>query len=127
MGLEGSIIDIRDIKSGGKVTNVPANPEVDHYTFDGWFLDDGFTQAVNFASATFTEDTIIYAKLDIDNYTITYDVKGGDAPIASETIEYGSKFTIPDPDPVKTGDYEFGGWFTDDGVWEKSLISMSFL
>jgi uncharacterized repeat protein (TIGR02543 family) len=115
VGLGEVVAPPQDIKLGKKA-ETPTTPVVDHYTFDGWFYEDTFSTAVDFGNDTFTDDTVLYAKLDIDTYDITYDSKGGDA-VASETVNYGEKFTKP-TDPTKAS-HIFGGWYLDDNTFEE--------
>lgn len=99
--------------SDGSYKIAKPEPERSGYKVLGWFTDDAFTTEWDFANA-FTADTTLYAKWEIINYTITYELDGGTnysgAPtsytIETETITLGT--------PAKTG-YNFRGWFTDSG------------
>ena len=46
----------------GNKTPTPADPEIADTSFDGWFKDEGFSEAADF-SAAITADTTFYAKL----------------------------------------------------------------
>ncbi|MDO5847603.1 MAG: InlB B-repeat-containing protein, partial [Methanocorpusculum sp.] len=48
--------------------------------------------------------------------TVTFDTKGHGEPIASQTVDIGSKVAKPE-DPSVIG-YTFGGWYTDSGCSE---------
>lgn len=59
-----------------KITNATAlpnplpTPTREHYTFAGWFTDEGCTQAAT-AGATIDADIILYAKWEATMYTVT--------------------------------------------------------
>lgn len=54
--------------------------------------------------------------------TVTFDMKGHGAQIDPITVKKGTSVTLPQPtDP----DYDFGGWFTEDGVEFTGLADAS--
>ena len=57
----GTSIPAQSVRSGGKAEK-PADPTKSGYTFGGWYAEDTFTTAYNFATATISADTTIYAK-----------------------------------------------------------------
>ena len=82
------------------------------YDFQGWFLDKNFTQEFDINIEP-KKDITLFAKWTEKNYTITYDMDGG-----QEDEKLPTQFTITSPDiclPVlkKTG-YTFLGWFDGD-------------
>ena len=80
------------------------------YRFDGWFTDDSFATAFDFAVAI-TEDTTAYAKWTLLR-TVTFNANGhGTAPEAID-VEDGSKITAPTA-PTADG-WEFGGWYKEE-------------
>ena len=83
----------------------PIDPSKIGYTFMGWTSPIPLTMPA--------EDLVLYAVWDINQYTITFDSKGGN-DIASITADYGSPITAPN-DPIKEG-HLFLGWFLD-GAW----------
>ena len=84
----------------------PTAPTKEGYTFAGWYSDSGLTQDFDFTTPISTDITL-YAKWDVNYYTVTFDSNGGSA-ITARSIQAGQKATKPD-DPTKDG-YDFKGW-----------------
>ena len=51
----------------------PVNPAREGYTFGGWYSDAECTSALDLTSATFGEDSSVYAKWIINTFTVTFD------------------------------------------------------
>ncbi len=80
----------------GYYTTAPVAPEVDGYTFQGWFQEAAGTNKFDFTQII-TEDTSIYAVYVKKTYTVT-------APTAGTGWEYSAQSTSP----VKHGeDFSF--------------------
>lgn len=75
----------------GSIATRPADPVVEGYKFDGWYKENTFTTAWDFATEKVTEPTKLYAKLTLITPEITW-------PTA--TLGYEFKFTAP---PVLVG------------------------
>lgn len=88
----------------------PTPPTREGYTFQGWYKEDGCTTPWSFAEDKVTGPTTLYAKWEIKTYTVTFDTDGG-TPVASQSVEHGSKAEAPSATPVKDG-YTFTGWVT---------------
>ena len=82
----------------GSIATRPADPEVDGFTFGGWYKDTGWTDADkwDFATDKVTEPTTLYAKLEPITPQITW-------PAAVEQVGYELKFTTPDALVTATG------------------------
>ena len=106
---EGSAVEAQTIDYNAKVTK-PADPKKDGHTFKGWYKDDEFATAFDFAKDVITAATTLYAKWEANIYTVTFNSNGGTA-IQAKTIRYGATITVLDK-PTKTG-YSFQGWFSD--------------
>ncbi len=92
--------EVADITADyGTAVTAPADPTKTGYTFKGWDKEIPATIPA--------EDITITAQWDINEYTITFDTKGG-TEIAPITADYGTAVTAP-ADPTKTG-YTFKGW-----------------
>ncbi|MFC4599568.1 InlB B-repeat-containing protein [Cohnella hongkongensis] len=113
----GTAIDSQTVVYGYTASE-PDAPEKTGYTFGGWFTDGGFGSEFSFATAI-EGDTTLYAKWNINSYTVAYDGNGstgGSAP-AGSTHEYESVITVEDNvgGLEKTG-HTFAGWNTaEDG------------
>lgn len=78
------------------------------YTLDGWYTDKDCRTAYDFSSKV-TGDITLYAKWNINSYTVSFDSNGGSS-VATQSATYNTAASKP-ADPSKTG-YTFAGWFT---------------
>ena len=87
-------------------------PTKDKYDFKGWYKDAEFTTQVTEIPQGSTGDITLYAKWELESYTITYKLDGGtNAPENPASYNVETE-TITLKDPVKPG-YTFGGWYKD--------------
>ena len=85
-------------------------PEVEGYTFAGWYTDDTYSTEFNF-STPITGDTTIYAKWTANDYYVSFVTEHGDPP-TSQNVPYNG--TATDPGKLTAEGYTFIGWYTDD-------------
>lgn len=82
-------------------------PEVEGYTFDGWYAEDNtkfdFTQPI-------TSNTTVYAKWTAKDYEVSFVTEHGKAP-TSQNVPYNG--TATDPGTLTEEGYTFDGWYTD--------------
>lgn len=90
------------------------NPDKEGHTFNGWFADAGFTQAITTIAQGSTGEKTIYAKWTINTYTITLDVNNGDA-LTETVFTFNFAATLALPTPTRLG-YDFDGWETTEDV-----------
>ena len=110
-----SVADIEQYY-GTDVTR-PADPAKTGYSFGGWFSDRALRTPYVFTTMP-AEDITVYAKWNVINYDIVYNLDGGTnnaSNPASFNIESGS---IVLREPSKRG-YTFVGWFTDSAFEEQ--------
>ena len=55
----------------GKTFSEPTFTPIDHYTLEGWYLDEEYTTRWNFDTDVVTQDTILFAKWDFEPYEYT--------------------------------------------------------
>ena len=86
-------------------------PEVEGYTFDGWYTDDihystkfDFTQPIK-------HNTTVYAKWTAKDYEVSFVTEHGDPP-ASQNVKYNG--TAKDPGKLTAEGYTFDGWYADE-------------
>lgn len=78
------------------------------YDFKGWFTDEDCTKPLT-ATTKLTKEFVVYAKWDIQKFTVKFNTNGGTA-VADKTINYDAVI----PAAVTTQDgYIFDGWYTD--------------
>lgn len=100
----------------------PADPTETGYTFKGWYTDKDCTDGNEFDfDVPVTSDTYeitLYAKWEINKYTVTFDFNTGKASTPkTEEVEYGNPVSEP-AKHTNTG-YTFGGWYTDKACTNK--------
>jgi uncharacterized repeat protein (TIGR02543 family)/uncharacterized protein (TIGR02145 family) len=92
--------------------NLPT-PSRDGYTFDGWYDNSGFSgSAVTTIPTGSTGNKTYYAKWNVVNYTITYNLNSGTGTMTptSYTVESAA---ITLPTPTLRGN-AFVGWYEED-------------
>ena len=107
------------VNHGQPVTEPSPAPEEYGYKFDGWYTDKDCTDGKEFtfdadgkSTKPITDHITLYAKWEINKYTVTFDSNTGkpSTPKTNE-VEYGNPVSEPTK-PTHTG-YTFGGWYTD--------------
>lgn len=86
-------------------------PEVEGYTFDGWYTTND-THSTKFDFSTpITSNTTVYAKWTAKDYEVSFITEHVDAP-ASQNVPYNG--TADDPGKLTAEGYTFIGWYADD-------------
>lgn len=110
----GTAVAAVDVTEGQKVTK-PANPTKEGHVFVDWYKDAALTTVFDFDSAV-TAAMTLYAKWELAEYNVTFDVDGG-SEVEAVGVNHGH--TIDEPnDPTKDG-YTFIGWFSDEDLTEE--------
>lgn len=112
---EGTAIDSQVIAEDAKVV-VPVNPAREGYTFGGWYSDAECTSALDLTSATFGEDSSVYAKWTINTFTVTFDSNGGSG-VSVQIINWSDVAEEPTA-PTKES-YLFHAWYSDSELNEE--------
>jgi uncharacterized repeat protein (TIGR02543 family) len=94
----------------GNTVSIPATTRTG-YTLDGWYtsLNGGVTldERWSFTSNVVNNNITLYAKWNINQYSITFDSEGGSL-VNSITQDFDSNINSPQ-EPTKLG-YSFSGW-----------------
>jgi uncharacterized repeat protein (TIGR02543 family) len=119
----------QSIAHGAKATAPPAMTKANH-TFGGWFTDNtAFASQWDFAVHTVTADITLYAKWELNRYTVTFNADGG-TPTSEQTVAHGAQATKPATDPAKANDvaglyvgtppthYTFVEWQKDGAAYD---------
>ena len=85
-------------------------PEVEGYTFDGWYADENRTIEFDFTKPI-TSNTTVYAKWTANDYEVSFITEHGNPP-TSQNVTYNG--TAKDPGKLTAEGYTFDGWYTDD-------------
>ncbi len=93
----------------GSVIMQPTDPTREGHTFAGWYTDEGCTKAFDFGGPMPGRDTTVYAKWDVNTYTLSFETTTGTAP-ASRNITYGNIYgELP---VLSDSQMSFRGWYT---------------
>ena len=84
-------------------------PEVEGYTFDGWYTNDTRTKEFDF-STPITSNTTVYAKWTANDYEVSFVTEHGKTP-TSQNVKYNG--TADDPGTLTEDGYTFIGWYAD--------------
>ncbi len=88
-----------------------AKPTRQGYTFKGWYKDSKYKTKITKVT-TGTKGTLtLYAKWDVNKYTVKFNANGGKGSMASKTYTYGKTYTLPANKFTRAG-YTFAGWNT---------------
>lgn len=85
-------------------------PEVEGYTFDGWYTDATRTKEFDF-STPITSNTTVYARWTAKDYEVSFITEHGKTP-TSQNVPYNE--TATDPGKLSAEGYTFIGWYADE-------------
>lgn len=85
-------------------------PEVEGYTFDGWYTDNiHYTTKFDFTQPI-KHNITVYAKWTANDYEVSFFTEHGDPP-TSQNVKYNG--TATDPGKLTEEGYTFIGWYAD--------------
>lgn len=84
-------------------------PEVEGYTFDGWYADEAHNTKFDFTQPI-KHNTTVYAKWTAKDYEVSFITEHGKTP-TSQNVKYNG--TAKDPGKLTAEGYTFIGWYTD--------------
>lgn len=85
-------------------------PEVEGYTFDGWYADKDHNTKFDFTQPI-KSNTTVYAKWTANDYEVSFITEHGNAP-TSQNVPYNG--TADDPGKLTEEGYTFIGWYADE-------------
>lgn len=103
----------------------PSTLEAGAYMFDGWYLDPGCTQPVDWTAKMPDAQVVVYAKWAPKNHTVktflTKEKIEENDPIDTwDNVPHGTAVPSTPGDPVN-GSYVFVGWFYEENGVEKAF------
>ena len=105
----GSFED-QTIEYGGTIkTDKLTIPEVEGFTFDGWYTDKAHETKFDFTTPI-TSNTTVYAKWTAKDYEVSFITEHGKTP-TSQNVKYNG--TADDPGELMAEGYTFIGWYAD--------------
>lgn len=118
----GSAVSDRKVNYNSTVAK-PNDPTKAGHEFKGWYKEAALTNAWTFTGENadkVTANITLYAKWQINEYTVTFDVDGGVGTVDSQTVEYNTSATKPTQTITKVGYHLKANaeWKKEDGtVW----------
>ena len=85
-------------------------PEVEGYTFGGWYADENRTIEFDFTKPI-KSNTTVYAKWTANDYYVSFVTEHGDPP-TSQNVKYNNPAT--NPGELTAEGYTFIGWYADE-------------
>ena len=115
IGFGGETFATQSVEHGAFVP-VPETPEVEGFTFSGWFKDEACETPFVFTDAIISDGVVAYAKFE-ENVTRTFTVvfKVNGTPISTQTVIEGGSAIVPG-NPSVTG-YNFTGWSVEESEY----------
>lgn len=86
-------------------------PEVEGYTFDGWYTTDDTDSTEFDFTQPIKRNTTVYAKWTANDYEVSFITEHGKTP-TSQNVKYNG--TASDPGKLKEEGYTFIGWYADE-------------
>lgn len=86
-------------------------PEVEGYTFDGWYTTDDTDSTEFDFTQPIKRNTTVYAKWTAKDYEVSFVTEHGDAP-TSQNVKYNG--TAGNPGKLTEEGYTFIGWYADE-------------
>ena len=93
---------------------VLADPAKAGYTFDGWFQDQEYTQAITAIPTGSTGDYTLYAKWTAEEHTLSFDANGGTGTMTPLTLDTDEEVSLTTNGFIRDG-YAFAGWSETSG------------
>ena len=109
---------VREIETdGNEIIQLPTAPAKDGYDFDGWFFNIELTEEVK-QLINIKDNISVYAKFTEKQYTVTYNLDGGENAPSNPTSYTITTEDITLQDPIKEG-YVFEGWYAESNFITK--------
>ena len=105
----GSKVDTLEVTENSLIPK-PADPTKAGHTFGGWYKEGALTNLWNFDTEVVTADLTLYAKWLPKEFTVKFNLNGGDGDIDNQFVLYGGY--VEEPEEPERDDYEFDGWYT---------------
>lgn len=116
----GRVSQASKVVTIGKTYGTLPTPNRTGYSFDGWYTKEiGGTKVTETTTVGANPPATLYAHWTAKKYLVVFNANGGKINTASGqvstksyTATYGSKYNSL-PRPIRTGGYNFDGWYTD--------------
>jgi uncharacterized repeat protein (TIGR02543 family) len=91
--------------------SLPSNPTKPNHQFDGWYLDEAFTQPLDLNEFPHTNLTL-YAKWIVNTHTLTIEHEADETTEVS-TFDYGTTLSLSSLAPTPREGFVFAGYYQD--------------
>ncbi len=105
-----AVEDVR-LEQGDSLGESMPTPTRTGYHFTGWYTEKVYSNQV-YSSTTFVENDVLYAKWEINSYTVIYNANGGSGYMTDSTLYYGTESALRTNTFTRAG-YTFIGWNTE--------------
>lgn len=112
----GSAVDAIQAIRDTTITAPPA-PTKPGFVLGGWYRDTSFSTPWVFDTDTVEGNTTLYAKWDVQTFTVHFDSQGG-TPVPSIT-QVPQNTVIAEPNTPTRSGFSFAGWYTDTSFGTK--------
>ena len=106
---------VTDLTEQTALPNPLPTPTKSGYTFLGWYYESNFTTQA-YANDTLSANVTLYAKWEVNTYTVTFESNGG---TTISDIEEATELPTPLPTPTKANNV-FAGWYLDSSFTQKA-------
>jgi uncharacterized repeat protein (TIGR02543 family) len=114
----GAIGALTGVEHGSTISE-PTPPNKVGHTFAGWFKEETLENEWDFGVDTVTANVVLYAKYNINSYTISFVTEAGSTVVSTHdpfTFDYGTDVSANLPTPTRTDNDPakyFVGWYID--------------
>ncbi|MDO5399510.1 MAG: InlB B-repeat-containing protein [Eubacteriales bacterium] len=114
---------MENVVVGSKLTTFPSEDSLlvpEGHTFTGWYMDvgaDGYGVGTRYTDQPVTKDMCLYSGYTVNQYTVTFDPKGGTLADGTEklTVTHGQTIDTMPADPSYDDNHIFKGWVDENG------------
>lgn len=117
--VDGEVYESFEVTEGDEAP-IPDEPTLEDMVFDGWFMDEDYTEAYN-TPHTVENDVSIYARFAeiMGDVTVRYEHEDGSF-ITTQTYDVDDELIFPD-DPEKLG-HSFQAWLLDGEPIDENVL-----
>lgn len=120
------------LSAGNEQISLPVAPDKENYEFKGWYLDNNVWSQIfdgkNYIDKPLTSDINVYAhylyKEPVpEKYTVSFYADGN----LIDSVKSAGNEYIPMPKAPDKQNYEFKGWYLDEGTWQKLFDGYNYI
>lgn len=110
---DSSVAYSTQIEENEALYQLPHAKDIEGYTFDGWYYNNGENDVKVTAAFVVTSNITFVAKYNINAYAVNFFAQSGDlTPYATQTVQYNQKALVPTAPahPTQPDDFMFDRW-----------------